>query len=64
MPSNKLRTQAGRFLFLPVEAHDRGRIADAHQLTLKAAEFLEDAVSLEELRSVSSVASTKTTNAR
>jgi len=51
-------------LFLPVEAHDRGRIADAHQLTLKAAEFLEDAVSLEELRSVSSVASTKTTNAR
>jgi hypothetical protein len=50
MPSNKLRNQAEQFLRLARKAHDEGRLADARTLTLKAAEYLEDAVSLEELR--------------
>jgi hypothetical protein len=50
MPTNQLRTRANRFLHLAVQAHDQGRLADAHALTLKAAEYLEQAVSLEELR--------------
>jgi hypothetical protein len=50
MPSNTLRHQAEQFLRLARQAHDEGRLADAHTLTLKAAEFLEDAVSLEEMR--------------
>jgi hypothetical protein len=50
MPSNKLRLEAQYFLQLAAKAHDEGRLADARALTLKAAEHLEDAVSLEELR--------------
>jgi hypothetical protein len=50
MPSNNLRSKAEQFLVLAQKAHDEGRLADAHALTLKAAGYLEDAVSLEELR--------------
>jgi hypothetical protein len=50
MPTNQLRSRANRYLHLAVQAHDEGRLADAHALTLKAAEYLEQAVSLEELR--------------
>ena len=50
MPSNRLRFQAEELLRLARKAHEEGRLADARALTLKAAERLEDAVSLEELR--------------
>jgi hypothetical protein len=50
MPLNKLRRQAEQFLRLAREAHDEGRSADAHAHTLKVTEYLEGAVSLEELR--------------
>jgi hypothetical protein len=42
--------QAEEFLRTARKAHDEGRLADAHALTLKAAGYLEDAVNLEELR--------------
>jgi hypothetical protein len=48
--STKLKVQAERFLVLAIEAQHDGRLDDAHVLTLKAAEFLEDAVSMEELQ--------------
>jgi hypothetical protein len=54
MPTNSLRAQANRFLHLALEAHTKGQLTDAHQFTVKAAELLEDAVSLEELRKASS----------
>jgi len=53
MPTNILRAQANRFLHLALKAHAKGRLTDAHQFTVKAAELLEDAVSLEELRKAS-----------
>jgi hypothetical protein len=36
------------------KAHDKGKLTDAHQFTLKAAELLEGAVSLEQLRKAAS----------
>jgi hypothetical protein len=48
--TNRLRAQANRFLDLALKAHDKGQLTDAHQFTVKAAELLEAAVSLEELR--------------
>ena len=54
MPTNSLRAQANRFLHLALKAHDKGHLTDAHQFTVKAAELLEDAVSLEELRKAGS----------
>jgi|SRR5215472_2493285 len=54
MPTNTLRTQASRFLHLALKAHDKGQLMDAHQFTVKAAELLEGAVSLEELRKATS----------
>jgi hypothetical protein len=50
MPSNTLRYQAEEFLRLARKAHDEGRLADARELTLMAAECLEGAVDLEQLR--------------
>ena len=50
MPSNKLRLEAQHFLQLAAKAHNEGRLADARELTLMAAECLEGAVDLEELR--------------
>ena len=58
MPTNRLRSRANRSLHLAVQAHDEGRLADAHALTLKAAEYLEQAVSLEELRQAHRAAAT------
>jgi hypothetical protein len=54
MPTNSLRAQAIRFLQLALTAHDKGKLTDAHQFTLKAAELLEGAVSLEQLRKAAS----------
>ena len=59
MPTNKLRCQAHRFLQLALKAHDEGRLANAHTLTLKAAKYLEDAVAVEELRQATSLAQSK-----
>jgi hypothetical protein len=54
MPTNSLRAQANRFLHLALRAHDKGQLTDAHQFTVKAAELLQGAVSLEELRKAAS----------
>jgi hypothetical protein len=54
MPANSLRAQANRFLHLALEAHGKGQLTDAHQFTVKAAELLDDAVSVEELRKAAS----------
>jgi len=54
MPTNRLRAQANRFLHLALKAYDEGQLTDAHQFTVKAAELLEDAVSLEEVREAAS----------
>jgi hypothetical protein len=59
MPTNKLRHQAHRFLQLALKAQDKGRLASAHTLTLKAAKYLEDAVAVEELRQRTSLSQTK-----
>ncbi len=50
MPSNKLRREAEELLRLARKAQDDGRLSAARAFTLQAAERLEDAVSLEELR--------------
>ncbi len=50
MPSNRLRREAEELLRLARKAHDEGRLTEARAFTLQAAERLEDAVSLEELR--------------
>lgn len=64
MPTNGLRAQANRFLHLALETHAKGQFTDAHQFTVKAAELLEDAVSLEELRMASSRAATSSLSSR
>src|SRR5215472_8008132 len=64
MPTNTLRTQASRFLHLALKAHDEDQLMDAHQFTVKAAELLEGAVSLEELRKATSRASTSSLPSR
>jgi len=64
MPANTLRAQANRFLHLALEAHAKGLLTDAHQFTVKAAELLEDAVSLEELRKASSRVATSSLPSR
>jgi hypothetical protein len=50
MRTNRLRMQAESCLALARKAQDDGRAADAHAFTLKAAEYLEQAVNIEELR--------------
>jgi len=50
MPINGLRVQAHQFLALALKAHEDGRSSDAYELTVKAMEHLEDALSVEELR--------------
>jgi DNA-binding PadR family transcriptional regulator len=50
MPINGLRVQAHQFLALALKAHEDGRSKDAYELTAKAMEHLEDALSVEELR--------------
>jgi hypothetical protein len=53
MPTNALRSQAARFLASALEAQESGRTLEAHELTMKAAECLEDAMSIEQLRAAS-----------
>lgn len=53
MPTNKLRSQAARMLARALEAQENGRTARAHKLTMKAAQCLEDAMSVEQLRTAS-----------
>lgn len=50
MPTNRLRSQAAYFLTRALEAQESGHTVQAHELTMKAAEFLEDAMSVEQLR--------------
>ena len=50
MPTNKLRTQAARLLVQALKLHEAGRNAEAHELTVQAANCLEDAVSVEGFR--------------
>jgi hypothetical protein len=50
MPTHGLRLQAYQLLALALKAQDEGRPADAHDLTAKAMEHLEDAISVEEIR--------------
>jgi hypothetical protein len=52
MPVNELRIQAYQLLALALKAHEGGRSAEAYELTAKAMESLEDAMSVEELRRV------------
>ncbi len=52
MPTHSLRLEAYQLLALALKAHDEGRAADAHDLTAKAMEHLEDAMSVEELRGI------------
>jgi hypothetical protein len=49
MPT-KLRIEAERYLTLALKAQSEEQAADAHALTRKAADFLEEAIALEELR--------------
>ena len=53
MPTNKLRSQAARLLARALEAQDNARTAEAHELTVKAAQCSEDAKSVEQLRGAS-----------
>lgn len=53
MPTNALRSQAARLLACALEAQESGRTLEAHELTMKAAECLEDAMSVEQLRAAS-----------
>ena len=50
MPTNKLRSQAARLLVQALKLHEAGRNAEAHELTVQAANYLEDAVSVEVFR--------------
>ena len=50
MPTNKLRNQAARLLAQAHKLHEGGRNAEAHELTMQAANCLEDAVSIEGFR--------------
>jgi hypothetical protein len=53
MPTNQLRSQAALFLARALEAQEGGRSLEAHELTMRAAECLEDAMSIEQLRGAS-----------
>lgn len=53
MPTRALRNQAARLLASALEAQESGRTLEAHELTMKAAECLEDAMSVEQLRAAS-----------
>jgi hypothetical protein len=59
MLTNQLRSQAALFLARALEAQECGRSLDAHELTVKAVECLEDAMSLERLRGASTRATTR-----
>jgi len=50
MPTNKLRSQAARLLVQALKLHEAGRNAEAHDLTMQAADCLDGAVSIEGFR--------------
>src|ERR1700746_2191103 len=50
MPTNELRRHSKELLSLSLKAHDDGHIAEAHSLTVRAADLLEGAISIEKLR--------------
>jgi hypothetical protein len=50
MPTNKLRSRAASLLMQALKLHEAGRNAEAHKLTMQAANCLEDAVSIEGFR--------------
>jgi hypothetical protein len=50
MPTNKLRSRAARLLTQALKLHEAGCNAEAHELTMQAANCLEDAVSIEGFR--------------
>jgi hypothetical protein len=64
MPTNQLRSQAALFLARALEAQAGGRSLEAHELTMKAAECLEDAMSVEQLRGASARVATRLVAAR
>jgi len=59
MPTNELRSHAKELLSLALKAHDDGDLAEAHSLTVRAADFLEGAISIEKLRAATSRSSAK-----
>jgi hypothetical protein len=59
MPTNQLRSQAALFLARALEAQEGGRSREAHELTVKAVECLEDAMSIEHLRGASARVATR-----
>lgn len=56
MPVVGLRVQAYQSLALAIKAEDEGRSSDAYELTRKATELLQDAMSVEALRRGASAA--------
>jgi len=54
MPIRGLRIQAYQSLALAIKADEEGRSADAYELTAQAIEHLEDAISVQDIRRVSS----------
>jgi hypothetical protein len=64
MPTNELRSQAARLLAAALEAQESGRTLEAHELTMKAAECLEDAMSVEQLRAASARAAARAVRAQ
>jgi hypothetical protein len=50
MPISVLRIQAYELLALAIKADDEGRSADAYDLTARAVEHLEDAMSVDQFR--------------
>ncbi len=53
MPVSGLRLQASQLLALAIKADEEGRSADAYELTARAMEHLEDALSVAALRRTS-----------
>jgi hypothetical protein len=50
MPTNKLGSQAARLLAQAHKLHEAGRNAEAHELTMQAADCLDGAVNIEGFR--------------
>jgi hypothetical protein len=53
MPIARLRVQASQLLGRAMKADQEGRSSDAYDLTVKAIEHLEDAMSVDKLRRTS-----------
>lgn len=64
MPTNRLRSEGARLLTRALEAQENGRTAEAHELTMQAAQCLEDAMSVEQLRGTSTRLATRPVRAQ